>query len=95
LKITIESTDITTRLDGVPVRLWEGTTDQGVRCKVFIHRIAIANEADAMEFDEDLARQLPPAKFIPLTDILIAWRAVPTERKEKPGPCEGPGGDLI
>jgi hypothetical protein len=51
MKITIESTDVMTRLDGVPVRLWESVTEQGVRCKVFVHRIAVHNEADATQFD--------------------------------------------
>jgi hypothetical protein len=70
MKIIIESTDVTTRLDGVPVRLWEGTTEDGVPCKVFIHRIAVANVADASVFEEELERKLPPGSYIPLSAIL-------------------------
>ena len=70
MKIMIESTDATTRLDNVPVRLWEGVTEDGIPCKVFIHRIAVANEADATVFERELERKLPPGRYIPLSLIL-------------------------
>jgi hypothetical protein len=70
MKLMIESTDVTTRLDGVPVRLWEGTTEDGIPCKVFLHRIAVANEQDATAFETELQRQLPPGRYLPLSLIL-------------------------
>lgn len=71
MKMTIESTNITTRIDDVPVRMWEGVTPTGVRCKVFIHRIAVNANEDSAEFDRQLREQLEPAElFMPLADVL-------------------------
>jgi hypothetical protein len=70
VKITIESTDATTGIDGVEVRVWEGTTGDGIPCKVFVHRLAVANEEDAAAFERELERKLPPGQYIPLSMIL-------------------------
>jgi hypothetical protein len=66
MKITIESTDALTTIDRVPVRVWEGVTEDGIPCKVFVHRIAVADEQDASAFDRELREQLPPGP--PATD---------------------------
>jgi hypothetical protein len=70
MKLMIESTDALTKLDGVEVRLWEGTTEDGIPCKVFVHRIAVANEQDSAAFDRELKSQMPPGRHIPLSMIL-------------------------
>lgn len=70
LSITITPTGDLTALDGVPCRLWEGVTADGVRCKVFVHRVAVHKDEDAGAFDRALTEQLPPGRFIPLTKIL-------------------------
>lgn len=71
MKLTIKSTNVTTRIDNVPVRMWEGVTPAGVRCKVFVHRIAVHANEDTVEFDRQLREQLEPAElFIPLADVL-------------------------
>jgi hypothetical protein len=70
MKITITSTDVTTRIDGVPVRLWEGVTEDGISCKVLVHRIAVRDEHDASRFERELKEQLPPARSVPLYQIL-------------------------
>jgi hypothetical protein len=70
MKLMIESTEVITRIDGVEVRLWEGTTEDGIPCKVFIHRIAVANEQDATVFDGELVAKLPPGRYIPLSMAL-------------------------
>ena len=57
-------------MDSVPVRLWEGVTEDGTRCKVFIHRIAVGNDEDAAQFDRELKEQLPPGRVVPLRQIL-------------------------
>lgn len=69
MKLTIESTNITTRIDGVPVRLWEGTTESGVPCKVFVHRVAAFDGRHA-EFERELSEQSKPAELVPLADVL-------------------------
>ena len=70
MRIQIESTDLLTTMDGVPVRLWNGTTEGGVPCKVFVHRLAVAAFEDAEQFDRELAEQLPPGHVIDLRMIL-------------------------
>jgi hypothetical protein len=53
MKITIESTDEIVTIDGVECRHWKGTTENGTPCEVFVHRIAVRDDAkDA--FDREL-----------------------------------------
>ncbi len=70
MRMTIEATDQLTTMDGVPVRLWEGTTEAGTPCKVFVHRIAVHKSQDAAQFDKELKEQLPPGRSVPLSAIL-------------------------
>ncbi len=65
MKVTLESTSKTVTLDGVPARVWEGTTEGGIPCFAFITRIAPA-QADppaelCAEFERDLAEQRAPS----------------------------------
>ncbi|TAL41397.1 MAG: hypothetical protein EPN91_10810 [Salinibacterium sp.] len=41
MKITLEPTSRIIGLNGVPARVWEGTTDKGVRLTAFITRVAV------------------------------------------------------
>jgi hypothetical protein len=70
MKLQIEATEQLTTIDGVPVRLWEGVTESGVCCKVFVHRIAVHNDEDSSQFEHELAEQLPPGRVIDLRHIL-------------------------
>lgn len=70
MSITITSTDQTTTIAGVPVRLWEGVTSDGVPCRVFVHRMAVHNNDDSTKFEKELRAQLPPARGVPLSMIL-------------------------
>lgn len=70
MRILIEATDTLTSLNGVPVRLWEGTTESGVKCRVFVHRITVHKDEDASQFDKELKEQLPPGRHVPLSAIL-------------------------
>lgn len=54
MRITIESTDHTTEINGVPVRHWKGVTDSGVECEVFVHRIAVRADRNCGEFEREL-----------------------------------------
>lgn len=70
MEIIIKSTDQLTTIDGVPVRYWEGVTAGGVKCKVFIHRIAVHNNDDSSQFDKELKEQMQPGRHLPLSMIL-------------------------
>jgi hypothetical protein len=70
MKMTIEATDQITDLAGVSCRVWKGTTQDGVGCLVFVHRIAVDRGADASEFDRALMEQLPPGRVVDLRQVL-------------------------
>jgi hypothetical protein len=64
VKITIESTSKVVELRGqlcsVPARVWEGTTDKGVKVVAFITRIT-PMDGESAEFDADLNETRPPS----------------------------------
>lgn len=70
MKITIESTETITRIDGVPVRHWKGVTEDGTPCEVFVHRIAVSNDVDQQAFDRELAEQRQPDCLRPFGQLL-------------------------
>lgn len=70
MRLVIEATEQVTSLEGVPVRLWMGKTEQGVECRVFVHRIAVHKDQDAAELERALIEQLPPAVAVPLAVVL-------------------------
>ncbi len=64
MKITIESTDriITLVADSgsVPARLWEGTTDSGIKVQVAVTRIAAESGENLEQFEKELLEQRAP-----------------------------------
>lgn len=71
MKIEIESTETITEIDGIPVRLWNGVTESGIPCKVFVRLLAVAKTEDTSCFEADLKEQLPPGRPpIPLSAVL-------------------------
>ncbi len=63
MKIMIESTDVITTIDGVPVRLWRGQTESGIAVRAFIHRIQPADMSDHEEFERELKAQADPREL--------------------------------
>lgn len=70
MKLTIEATDKLTHLDGVQVRVWNGVTEQGTPCLVFVHRIAVEEHQDTASFERELSERLPPGIAVRLRDVL-------------------------
>lgn len=60
MNVTLHNTDKIVHVNGVEARVWEGTTEGGVRCFALIPRIGCALDADASEFERELVAQ-PPA----------------------------------
>lgn len=58
MKIIIESTtkfvELQTAMSRVPARVWEGTTDKGVKVVAFITRIASPETENQEEFQREL-----------------------------------------
>lgn len=74
MKITIESTTKIVHLNNVPARVWEGTTEKGIKVHCFITRIAVdENEPRIEEFENELQEQAKPSaevESIPLRMII-------------------------
>lgn len=63
MQLHIESTDRIEDVDGVPCRVWKGTTANGTPCIVLIHRIAVREDRDHEEFTRELREMPEPAKY--------------------------------
>jgi hypothetical protein len=61
MKVTLESTDQIVDINGVPARVWEGTTAAGIPCHALITRIAVHKNDDATEFERELQETRPPS----------------------------------
>jgi hypothetical protein len=70
MKITIEATDQITRVDNVTCRVWNGITERGTKCLLFVHLLRVPAEVDQEEFQHELNEQLPPGRVIDLRFIL-------------------------
>jgi hypothetical protein len=73
MKINIESTTKIVQLNGVPARIWEGTTETGIKIHAFITRVAIGKNEDGTQFEKELHECAVPSTEIeayPLNLIL-------------------------
>lgn len=72
--VTLESTEKIVHLNGLPARVWEGTTDSGVKIHAFITRVAIdKDEPNSEQFKKELQEHRPPSaeiQAIPLRMVL-------------------------
>jgi hypothetical protein len=97
MKILIEATDTITDVDGVPVRLWEGWTENGIPCAVLVHRIVTLDSGEAAKCFADLQDQKPPANSpslaIALSEMFlrtapdIPFRGAQEHPEDYDGPC--------
>jgi hypothetical protein len=60
MKITIEPTPSTTKIDGVPVRMWVGKTDAGARVTLAVHRVIVHDAQQHDEFFRELSICMHP-----------------------------------
>ena len=61
MRITIESTSKTTFVNGVPARIWEGTTASGIAVIAYVTRIAAQEGQDLGEFERELQETRKPS----------------------------------
>jgi hypothetical protein len=54
VKITIESTTKIVKANGIDCRVWEGTTERGVKVVCLIPNIAAWADQDLTQFDAEL-----------------------------------------
>ena len=73
MKIEIESTEKIVNLNGVPARVWDGTTDSGIPVHCFITRISPQTDKNIEQFEKELMETKAPSASIaayPLRMIL-------------------------
>jgi hypothetical protein len=73
VKIRIQSTTKIVKVNGVPARIWEGETENGIPVHCYVTRIAVKKDADASEFEKDLQEHSAPSpeiEAIPLSLII-------------------------
>jgi hypothetical protein len=63
MKATIESTDLIVDVGGVPARVWNGRTENGVEFLAFITRLAVPEGQDCTQFESEL-REEPHSKLV-------------------------------
>jgi hypothetical protein len=61
MKVTIESTMRVVTVNGVPARVWEGSTEAGVAVTCLVTRIAVNKADDCSQFERELAEQREPS----------------------------------
>lgn len=62
MKINLESTTKVIEFNGIPARIWEGETENGIKVHAFITRIAVdKNESNLKEFEKQLQECKPPS----------------------------------
>ena len=68
MRIKMTATTELTDLDGIPVRVWDGVTDQGIECIVFVHRVAVRRDRDQQQFEQEL-EALPEPERVPVQRV--------------------------
>lgn len=61
MKLILENTDKIVELNGVPARLWEGTTESGIKVHAFMTRVAVSKD-EAPEVHEQFKTELQETK---------------------------------
>ncbi|GAC1498595.1 MAG: hypothetical protein NVS1B14_01670 [Vulcanimicrobiaceae bacterium] len=61
MKIIIESTSQIVNASGIDCRVWEGSTESGIRVHCLIPRIAVRDDQDTTQFEAELKEQRAPS----------------------------------
>jgi len=57
MKLILEQTDKIVTVNGVPARVWEGVTGNGVEVSALITRIAAHKNSDCSQLESELTEQ--------------------------------------
>lgn len=60
MRATLETTSKIVTVNGVPARIWEGTTERGARIVAFVTRVT-PMDGDGAEFERDLLEVRAPS----------------------------------
>jgi hypothetical protein len=71
MQITIQPTKDVTVIDGVRVRAWEGLTDKGILCVVYVRAISVSGDKPSDDFERELLRiPNPQEEIVSLDEVL-------------------------
>lgn len=59
--VTLQSTTKVVTLNGTQARVWEGTTDSGIKVHAFITRISVNKNENVTQFYKELQQQKAPS----------------------------------
>lgn len=76
MRILIESTDTVTSIDGVEVRLWRGTTGEGNRVEVYVHRIGTDDPRAQAELERAVSERPRPVELAAIEAEATRGRAI-------------------
>lgn len=69
MELQLRATDQITYLDGVPCRVWNGITERGVACWVFVRSLAVHDGHDSNQFEQELHECLPPGRLVNIRQV--------------------------
>jgi ribosomal protein S12 methylthiotransferase accessory factor YcaO len=69
--MTIESTTRLVAINGVPARVWQGTSERGVPVVCCITRIAVAEGDDNSQFEAELKEHAAPTPAVRVFDLVF------------------------
>lgn len=69
MKITIESTEMLTEIDGRKCRVWRGVTERGVQCDVLVTRLRVRSDADCTQFENELQEMGEPRLVVDMRHV--------------------------
>lgn len=64
MEIHLHQTSKIVELNGVPARVWDGTTASGIPVHAYITRIAVHNDEQHEEFERELLAQRAPSEAV-------------------------------
>lgn len=64
MRITLESTTKMVEVNGVPARIWEGTTESGIPIHAYITRVAVETNQNQAEFERELNQHRAPSPAV-------------------------------
>ncbi len=64
MKVTLESTTKLVNVNGVPARVWEGTTESGIPIHAYITRVAVGIDDDQAQFERELQECRAPSAAV-------------------------------
>lgn len=80
MKVTMESTDQTVIINGLQLRVWEGTTEKGTPFVALVNRLTAVNPDVQTAFvGETVATQKKPAATTPAALERLGLGAVPAD----------------